>query len=804
MKRSTKRGWVLAAVMGILFWCSNTSPVQAQLVTNGGFESSNVGDITATGTKGWVISVAAGITPPPVFQIVGDTVEEGNRAMKVSVSGLGANQWDIQAAADSIPVKPGTTYNCSIWAKAAKAGATVNFTIGDYSYSEYKALRPATLSTQWQKFSMQFTVTDNQTFIRGPIHFYGTVDSANSIYIDNLQIVDPNAGKRPVVVEAESGLRGSHFKLSQDGGVTFISTDTNWTGLTSPGDTSRMATFQVPFADSGSYNFFARVRVGSGGFNDDSFFYGNGFGQKNDTAQGDWIFINGLASGGFSDSSAFVDGPGALGTGVWKWVNLTKNPYQGAKGDSFVVALGDLNKTFQIGSREDGLDIDKIAFGKSNLYFTVHDLDSVVAGSTSLAPDTGTVWNGPALATGQDKFLGNAYGDVADNIFAKYWTQLTPGNAGKWGSIAGTSDSTSWNWTGLNTEYNYAVNNGLVFKDHNLIWGQQQPSWISSLDSATQYRYIDTWIRMVGQRYPKINMIDVVNEPLNGHNPPDGGGSPARANYEKALGGTGSTGWDWLITAFGLARKYLPNAKLLINDYGIINDNSATTSYIQIINLLKSRSLIDGIGVQGHRFELESADTATLKSNLDKLAATGLPVYISEFDLGNLNNSGTPDDNQQLQLYKKIFPILWKHPGVKGITLWGYLEGQTWQSTCYLVRSDGTARPALLWLAQYVKDNPAGVEEKASELPSSFALAQNYPNPFNPTTKIVYSIAKSSKVTLKVFDILGREVETLVNGVQPQGSYTVTFNAHHLSSGVYFYQLNAGSFSQTKKLILLK
>ena len=307
---------------------------------------------------------------------------------------------------------------------------------------------------------------------------------------------------------------------------------------------------------------------------------------------------------------------------------------------------------------------------------------------------------------------------------------------------------------------------------------------------------------MVGQRYPNTDMIDVVNEALAGHNPPDGG--DGRANYKNALGGNGATGWDWVINSFKLARKYLPNTKLLINDYGIINSNSATTSYLQIINLLRDRGLIDGIGVQGHRFELESADTNTIKSNLNKLAATGLPIYISEFDLGNLSNAGTPDDNQQLNLYKKIFPVLWKHNGVKGITLWGYREGEMWQETCYIVRSNGTARPALLWLAQYVKDNPTGVNEPVSAQPSRYELDQNFPNPFNPTTNIRYSIRNTSKVTLKVFDILGREVQTLVNTVQTPGQYTVSFNAQNLASGIYFYQINAGKFTATKKLMLLK
>ena len=82
-------------------------------------------------------------------------------------------------------------------AKAAKAGAQVNFTVGNYSYSEYKAIRPATLTTQWQKYTMTFTVTDNQTIIRAPIHFNYAADTSNAIYVDNLQIVDINAGKLP-------------------------------------------------------------------------------------------------------------------------------------------------------------------------------------------------------------------------------------------------------------------------------------------------------------------------------------------------------------------------------------------------------------------------------------------------------------------------------------------------------------------------------------------------------------------------------------------------------------------------------
>jgi endo-1,4-beta-xylanase len=189
---------------------------------------------------------------------------------------------------------------------------------------------------------------------------------------------------------------------------------------------------------------------------------------------------------------------------------------------------------------------------------------------------------------------------------------------------------------------------------------------------------------------------------------------------------------------------------------------------------------------------------------LGQLAATGLPIYISEMDLGNLNDSGTPNDGTQLQLYQKIFPILWQYPGVKGITLWGYVQGLTWQTTVYLVRSDGTARPALLWLANYVKNNPLGVEQTASKLPTNFQLEQNYPNPFNPTTNIDFSLPKNGYITLKVYNILGQEVATLFQGFHKAGAYKVNFNASQLASGVYIYRLQSENVSISKKLVLVK
>ncbi|MGC8654791.1 MAG: T9SS type A sorting domain-containing protein, partial [Candidatus Kryptoniota bacterium] len=92
----------------------------------------------------------------------------------------------------------------------------------------------------------------------------------------------------------------------------------------------------------------------------------------------------------------------------------------------------------------------------------------------------------------------------------------------------------------------------------------------------------------------------------------------------------------------------------------------------------------------------------------------------------------------------------------------------------------------------------------SANLPQDFQLEQNYPNPFNPATNISFSIPSKSFVSLKVFDALGREVATLLSEELPPGMYSQQWNAQGFPSGVYFYRLQAGSFTDTKKLILIK
>jgi hypothetical protein len=104
-----------------------------------------------------------------------------------------------------------------------------------------------------------------------------------------------------------------------------------------------------------------------------------------------------------------------------------------------------------------------------------------------------------------------------------------------------------------------------------------------------------------------------------------------------------------------------------------------------------------------------------------------------------------------------------------------------------------------------LQDYIVGVEDTEERtLPTEFALGQNYPNPFNPTTTIKFALPKNSDVKIIVFDVLGRAVSTLVDRNFDAGNHKVSFNASNLSSGVYFYRIEAGDFTQVKKLMLLK
>jgi hypothetical protein len=115
----------------------------------------------------------------------------------------------------------------------------------------------------------------------------------------------------------------------------------------------------------------------------------------------------------------------------------------------------------------------------------------------------------------------------------------------------------------------------------------------------------------------------------------------------------------------------------------------------------------------------------------------------------------------------------------------------------------GSFNNGALSLQKFTRAEPVSID-RGQEIPEGFALEQNYPNPFNPTTAIRYSIGEAGMTTLRVFDMLGRVVATLVNQDMPAGTHNVTFNADQLGSGVYLYELTSGNVRLTNKMTLVK
>ena len=174
--------------------------------------------------------------------------------------------------------------------------------------------------------------------------------------------------------------------------------------------------------------------------------------------------------------------------------------------------------------------------------------------------------------------------------------------------------------------------------------------------------------------------------------------------------------------------------------------------------------------------------------------------------VARLNSDGTPDTT--FAPGGKIIVNLNNDSGTHYITKCIPLQN----GDILVAGSDGD------FLIAKLTQNPTGIDDDNFNQPDKFVLHQNYQNPFNPSTKIKYTIpsvtlspdhnginsVEGSLVTLKVYDLLGNAIATLVNEEKPVGVYEVEFDAKGFSSGIYFYKLQAGSFNETKKMILLK
>lgn len=342
------------------------------------------------------------------------------------------------------------------------------------------------------------------------------------------------------------------------------------------------------------------------------------------------------------------------------------------------------------------------------------------------------------MAKNANKFVGNitTRGAVRSD-FLTWWNQITPENESKWGSVEGTRDV--MRWTGVDNVKNFAETNKIPWKFHTLVWGSQYPSWITGLSQADQLAEITEWYDAAASRYPDVNMIDVVNEAYPSHAP---------APFKNALGGDGTTGYDWIIKSFQMARQRWPRAILIYNDYNNIEWNSEVNWTPTMITTIKNAGApVSAIGCQAH--DAYRIAAATLKSNIDKLAATGLPIFITEFDIPDAN------DATQLATMQDKFPVFWNHPKVVGITYWGYVVGSTWKTGTGLLNTNGTERPALTWLRNYVQSNP----NPPNDFPGFINGNVGVINPA-PRVPVTQKVTQRGPGLVEIFDLQGRMIKS--------------------------------------------
>ncbi len=314
------------------------------------------------------------------------------------------------------------------------------------------------------------------------------------------------------------------------------------------------------------------------------------------------------------------------------------------------------------------------------------------------------------LSSNPDKFLGNITTDWPGSmdyqgfVFSDYWNQVTPENGTKWASVEGTRNS--FYWGGADPAYNYAKRKNFPFKFHTLVWGSQFPEWVKNLSATERYKAIEKWMDKVKQKFPNLEIIDVVNEAIAGH-------QPDTHYISEALGGAGKTGYDWIIKAFEMAYERWPDAVLIYNDFNTFQWN--TNEFIDLVQTLRNAGApIDAYGCQSH--DLGGVSQANFKTAMTKIQnALKMPMYITEYDIGDVK-----DENQKWN-FQQHFPVMWEADYCAGVTLWGWFYGHTWindnstgeKGTSGLIKN-GQERSALKWLRDYM------LTEKAKTAKSPF------------------------------------------------------------------------------------
>lgn len=400
------------------------------------------------------------------------------------------------------------------------------------------------------------------------------------------------------------------------------------------------------------------------------------------------------------------------------------------------------------------------------------------------------------LSSNPDKFLGNITTDYnvdyGNEPFYTLWNQITPENESKWSSVQGWGRY-SWNWGGVDNCVNYARNHGFPFKFHTLVWGSQFPGWVRDLSASERYDAIVAWMDAVKNRYPDLEMIDVVNEAIPGHQ----SDTPLMS---EALGGAGVTGYDWIIKAFEMAHERWPNAILIYNDFNTFRWQ--INEFIALVKTLRDAGApIDAYGCQSH--DLTDMEFTEFKSAMDRIQnELQMPMYSTEYDIG------TYDDALQKQRYMEQIPYMWEKDYCAGITLWGYIYGHTWteNGNSGIIR-DGSDRPAMTWLRDYMQSNAAktakspfpGMKKEASVYvkPASLYLPTDEPSP------IEIDASLRTKTVDHVELYVDGELQATINSAPYTVDYEPTHSGKHELKAILYatdgtqYE-RVGSFTAVK------
>ena len=391
------------------------------------------------------------------------------------------------------------------------------------------------------------------------------------------------------------------------------------------------------------------------------------------------------------------------------------------------------------------------------------------------------------LSTNPDKFLGNITTgwpgsmDTDGFIYSDYWNQVTHENGTKWSTVEGTRGKFNWRYADVAADY--AKEHGFPFKFHTLVWGSQFPDWLRRLTPEERFEAIVKWMDAAKEHYPDLQMIDVVNEAISGH-------QPDTPLIKEALGGDGVTGYDWIIKAFEMARERWPEAILIYNDFNTFQWN--TDQFIDIVKTLRDAGApIDAYGCQSH--DLTDCTLSNFKSAMKKLHDTlQMPMYITEYDIG------TADDNKQLKQYKDQIPLMWEADYCAGITIWGWIYGKTWvtDGNSGIIKNK-KERPALEWLREYMQTDAAKTAK--SPFPGMVKEASVYVGASSLSVEKGEKVGITVDIRLKTKEL--ENVELFVNGeknttlfaecILTGAGYRNTFEAEYTPTEEGEYEIKA-------------